>query len=327
MAELQVFQKCTVKDLGIKNLVEPTNRIEPQIKELRPGNLLPLKEKKSSEPSREDKDPDTDENGNTTTRQSPGVIYYVTGQIPKDQPPPSGLEDTPEHREPSQPLTQNTSAASPTSRMPVPLSAKSRQSPATTDKAGKQQKLQDAQRQFRQANGSAKRVGGDHKTASPTVPVSKIPAFYPSSAKGSSQSALNSDATNPINLSSSAPPSATKSSVLSSHTPRSGSLPSSHIPSLSNGSLKLPAPSQHTGKALSFSSQTQNGRVHSSSSSSSASFSSSSFSPSPLSPTPLGPGGKSIRTIHTPSFTSYRSHNGSSGKSSIPAATAAKDTT
>ncbi|XP_014904956.1 sickle tail protein homolog isoform X16 [Poecilia latipinna] len=325
MAELQVFQKCTVKDLGIKNLVEPTNRIEPQIKELRPGNLLPHKEKKqSSEPSREDKDPDTDENGNTTTRQSPGVIYYVTGQIPKDQPPPSGLEDTPEHREPSQPLSQNSSAASPTSRMPVPLSAKSRQSPATTDKTGKQQKLQDAQRQFRQANGSAKRVGGDHKTAPPTIPVSKIPAFYPSSAKGSSQSALNSDATNPINPSSSAPPSATKSS----HTPRSGSLPSSHIPSLSNGSLKLPAPSQHTGKALSFSSQTQNGRVLSSSSSSfSSSSSSSSFSPSPLSPTPLGPGGKSIRTIHTPSFTSYRSHNGSSSKSSIPTTTAAKDTT
>uniref|UniRef100_A0A096MA67 Actin interacting protein 3-like C-terminal domain-containing protein n=1 Tax=Poecilia formosa TaxID=48698 RepID=A0A096MA67_POEFO len=242
MAELQVFQKCTVKDLGIKNLVEPTNRIEPQIKELRPGNLLPHKEKK------------------------------------------------------------NSSAASPTSRMPVPLSAKSRQSPATTDKTGKQQKLQDAQRQFRQANGSAKRVGGDHKTAPPTIPVSKIPAFYPSSVKGSSQSALNSDATNtnPINPSSSAPPSATKSS----HTPRSGSLPSSHIPSLSNGSLKLPAPSQHTGKALSFSSQTQNGRV-----------------------LPLGPGGKSIRTIHTPSFTSYRSHNGSSSKSSIPTTTAAKDTT
>ncbi|XP_071341154.1 sickle tail protein homolog isoform X20 [Trachinotus anak] len=219
---------------------------------------------------------------------------------------------------------QNTSVASPTSRMPVPLSAKSRQSPGTTDKAGKQQKLQDAQRQFRQANGSAKRVGGDHKTTSPTIPISKIPAFYPSSTKGSSQSAQNSDATNPINPSSSS--SLTKSSILSSHTPRSGSLPSTHIPSLSNGSLKLPTPSQHTGKALSFSSQTQNGRVHSSSSFSSSSSSSSS-SPSPLSPTPLGPGGKSIRTIHTPSFTSYRSHNGSSGKSCIPTATAAKDTT
>ncbi|XP_026035552.1 sickle tail protein homolog isoform X18 [Astatotilapia calliptera] len=262
MAELQVFQKCTVKDVGVKNLVEPTARIEPQIRELRPGALLPLKEKK------------------------------------------------------------NTSVASPTSRMPVPLSAKSRQSPGTTDKAGKQQKLQDAQRQFRQANGSAKRVGGDHKTTSPTIPISKIPAFYPSSTKGSSQSTQNSDATNPINPSSSSS-FVTKSSILSSHPPRSSSLPSTHIPSLSNGSLKLPTPSQHTGKALSFSSQ--NGRVHSSSSSFSSSSSSS--SPSPLSPTPLGPGGKSIRTIHTPSFTSYRSHNGSSGKSSIPTATAAKDTT
>ncbi|XP_068566005.1 sickle tail protein homolog isoform X10 [Cebidichthys violaceus] len=224
---------------------------------------------------------------------------------------------------------QNTSVASPTSRMPVPLSAKSRQSPGTTDKAGKQQKLQDAQRQFRQANGSAKRVGGDHKTTSPTIPTSKIPAFYPSSTKGSSQSVQNSDATNPINPSSSSSSSSViKSNILSSHAPRSGSQPSSHIPSLSNGSLKLPTPPQHTGKALSFSSQTQNGRVHSSSSSSfSSSSSSSSSSPSPLSPTPLGPGGKSIRTIHTPSFTSYRSHNGSSGKSCIPTATAAKDTT
>ncbi|XP_069015601.1 sickle tail protein homolog isoform X14 [Embiotoca jacksoni] len=330
MAELQVFQKCTIKDVGLKNLVEPPTRIEPQIRELRPGALLPLKERKqSSEPSREDNDPDTDENGNTTVRQSPGVIYYVTGQIPKDHPAPSGMEDTPEHREPTQPPTQNTSVASPTSRMPVPLSTKSRQSPGTTDKAGKQQKLQDAQRQFRQANGSAKRVGGDHKTTSPTIPISKIPAFYPSSTKSSSQSAQNSDATNPINPSSSSSSSSvTKSSILSSHTPRSGSLPSSHIPSLSNGSLKLPTPSQHTGKALSFSSQTQNGRVHSSSSSfSSSSSSSSSSSPSPLSPTPLGPGGKSIRTIHTPSFTSYRSHNGSNGKSCIPTATAAKDTT
>ncbi|XP_056289473.1 sickle tail protein homolog isoform X4 [Pseudoliparis swirei] len=231
---------------------------------------------------------------------------------------------------PSVPTTvqQNTSVASPTSRMPVPLSAKSRQSPGTTDKAGKQQKLQDAQRQFRQANGSAKRVGGDHKTTSLTIPTSKIPAFYPSSPKGSAQSAQNPDATNPINpSSSSSSTSVIKSNILSCPAPRSGCQPSSHIPSLSNGSLKLPTTSQHTGKALSFPSQTQNGRVHSSSSFSSSSSSSSSSSPSPLSPTPLGPGGKSIRTIHTPSFTSYRSHNGSSGKSCIPTATAAKDAT
>ncbi|CAJ1082035.1 sickle tail protein homolog isoform X3 [Xyrichtys novacula] len=106
MAELQVFQKCTVKDVGVKNLVEPTTRIEPQIRELRPGALMPLKEKKSSEPNHEDKDPGTDENGNTTVRQSQGVIYYVTGQIPKDHSPPSGAEETPEHRESAQPPSQ-----------------------------------------------------------------------------------------------------------------------------------------------------------------------------------------------------------------------------
>nr|XP_015810090.2 sickle tail protein homolog isoform X18 [Nothobranchius furzeri] len=295
--------------------------------------------------------------GMTTTRS--GEVVYTTrrGSIsaqeseenappPSPQPKPSKIppetrskpatpplvtaSDTREEEDESDKFMaelQNTSVASPTSRMPVPMSAKSRQSPATSDKAGKQQKLQDGQRQFRQANGSAKRVGGDHKTTSPTIPVSKIPAFYPSSTKSSSQSTQNSDATNPINpcSSSTSSTSAMRSSILSSHATRSGSLTSSHIPSLSNGSLKLPAPSQHTGKAVSFSSQTQNGRVHSSSSSSS-SFSST-FSPSPLSPTPLGPGGKSIRTIHTPSFTSYKSHNGSSGKSCIPSATAAKDTT
>lgn len=43
---LQVFQKCTVKDVVVKNLVEATTRIDPQIRELRPGALLPLKEKK-----------------------------------------------------------------------------------------------------------------------------------------------------------------------------------------------------------------------------------------------------------------------------------------
>uniref|UniRef100_A0A8C7GZI5 Uncharacterized protein n=1 Tax=Oncorhynchus kisutch TaxID=8019 RepID=A0A8C7GZI5_ONCKI len=327
MAELQVFQKCTVKDVGVKSSVLETHptRVEPQIRELRPGALLPLKEKKVKDVVPFSRPPNC--------LLLPTVIYYVTGQISKEQPPPlAPVEEAPECRDnPTLSPSQNaTSVASPSSRMPVPMSAKSRQSPGTTtDKAGKQQKLQDsAQRQFRQANGSAKRAGEGHKTTSPTIPASKIPAFYPSSAKGSSsQSAPNSDATNPITLfpssnSSSSSPHITKSSIPSPHAPRhpGSALPtSSHIPSLSNGSsLKLPKPS-HTGKALSFSSQTQNGRAPSSS------FSSS--SPSPLSPTTLGPGVKSIRTIHTPSFTSYRPQNGSSGKSCIPTATAAKDST
>lgn len=43
---VQVFQKCTVKDVGVENLIEPTTRIEPQIRELRSGALLPHREKK-----------------------------------------------------------------------------------------------------------------------------------------------------------------------------------------------------------------------------------------------------------------------------------------
>ncbi|XP_034053319.1 sickle tail protein homolog isoform X9 [Gymnodraco acuticeps] len=124
MAELQVFQMCTVKDVGVKHLVEPTSRIDPQIRELRP--LLPLKEKKqSSESTREDKDPDTDENGNTTLRQSQGVIYYVTGQIPKEHPTVSGTEEIHEHRETAQPPSQvsnvNVNDNSP-SQQPLPSS-------------------------------------------------------------------------------------------------------------------------------------------------------------------------------------------------------------
>ncbi|KAG5850312.1 hypothetical protein ANANG_G00080890 [Anguilla anguilla] len=176
---------------------------------------------------------------------------------------------------------QNTSVASSASRMPVPVSAKSRQPPGGTEKAGKQQKLQDPQRQFRQANGSAKKTGGENKSNSPTLPASKIPAFYPSSGKNSPLSAPNSDATNPVNSSSSSS-SSSKSSIPSpSHAnPSRPASVSSHIPSLSNGTLKLPS-STHTGA-------------------------------------------KSIRTIHTPSFTSYKPHNGS--KSTIPSASSSKDT-
>uniref|UniRef100_A0A8C2IXM1 Actin interacting protein 3-like C-terminal domain-containing protein n=1 Tax=Cyprinus carpio TaxID=7962 RepID=A0A8C2IXM1_CYPCA len=248
MAELQVFQKCSFKEVGLKGLVEP------QIRELRPGVLLPLKDKK------------------------------------------------------------NASVVSPTSRMPVPVSAKARQQPGTSEKerATKPQKLQDSQRQFRQANGSAKRSGGDPKSTSPTVPASKIPAFSSSTGKSLSQS----DSTNIVHssspLSSSLPTS--KSSI---PPPRSNSTPSSHIPSLSNGSLKF-APPTHSTKGLSIPTQTQNGRPSSSSSSS--------CSHSPLSPTMLSQSAKSIRTIHTPSFTSYsRPHNGNAGKSAIPTVTLAKD--
>ncbi|NXU52461.1 SKT protein, partial [Turnix velox] len=210
---------------------------------------------------------------------------------------------------PSVPATsrKGSSAASQTSRMPVPMASKSRQ--GSTEKAGKQHKLQDP-RQYRQANGSAKKAGGDYKATSPTQPASKIPAFSPTSGRSSSASASSSDSSNPPN-----PPS--KSSISSSNLlgPQTGRVTcsASLIPSVSNGSSKFQSPS-YPGKGhhLSFSLQTQNGRPP-------PPFSSTS-SPSSTSPPSLNQGVKSIRTIHTPSFTSYKAQNGNAGKSTPPTA-------
>ncbi|XP_072811469.1 sickle tail protein homolog isoform X13 [Vicugna pacos] len=188
-----------------------------------------------------------------------------------------------------------------TSRMPVPMSSKNR--PGSLDKPGKPSKLQDP-RQYRQANGSAKKAGGDCKPAFPSLPASKIPALSPSSGKSSSLPSSSGDSSNFPN------PPATKPSVPSNPlSPQTGrSAPSaSLIPSVSNGSLKFQSPT-HTGKGhhLSFSLQTQNGRA--------APPASSSSPPSPASPTSLNQGAKSVRTIHTPSLTSYKAQNGSSSK-------------
>ncbi|XP_074690032.1 sickle tail protein homolog isoform X6 [Strix aluco] len=197
---------------------------------------------------------------------------------------------------------KGSSAASQTSRMPVPMASKTRQ--GSMEKAGKQHKLQDP-RQYRQANGSAKKAGGDYKATSPTLPASKIPAFSPTSGKSSSAPASSGDSSNPLN-----PP--TKTSIPSSNLlgPQTGriSYSTSLIPSVSNGSSKFQSPT-YPGKGhhLSFSLQTQNGRPPPPSSSTSP--------PSSTSPTSLNQGMKSIRTIHTPSFTSYKAQNGNAGKS------------
>ncbi|XP_066485106.1 sickle tail protein homolog isoform X3 [Tiliqua scincoides] len=199
-------------------------------------------------------------------------------------------------------------STSQTSRMPIPAASKSRQQ-GSMDKTSKQHKLQD-QRQYRQANGSAKKAGGDYKATSPTLSASKIPAF--SSTSGKSSSVPSGDSTNPPTKASVPPP-----NPLSPPTGRpthSASL----IPTVSNGSLKFQnAPNPGKGHHhLSFSIQTQNGRPTPLPPSP---FSSSSFSsPSSISPTSLNQGVKSIRSIHTPSFTSYKSQNGSVSKPTPP---------
>ncbi|XP_038611692.1 sickle tail protein homolog isoform X8 [Tachyglossus aculeatus] len=192
----------------------------------------------------------------------------------------------------------------PTSRMPVPMSSKTR--PGSLDKPAKQPKLQDP-RQYRQANGSAKKAGGDCKTTSPPLPASKIPAFSPSSGKSSPLPASSDGGSSPL------PPPHAKSSIPPANvlSPAAGraAYSSSLIPSVSNGSLKFQSPA-HPGKGhhLAFPLQTQNGRPSPPSSTSSP--------PSPASPISLNPQGvKSIRTLHTPSFTNYKAQNGSASKS------------
>ncbi|KAM8804180.1 sickle tail protein homolog isoform 10-T14 [Rhynchonycteris naso] len=196
---------------------------------------------------------------------------------------------------------QAPSGTSQMSRMPVPMSSKNR--PGNLDKPSKQTKLQDP-RQYRQANGSAKKAGGDCKPTFPSLPASKIPALSPSSGKSGSLPSSSGDSSNFPNPTASKPPVTANS--LSPQTGRPA--PSaSLIPSVSNGSLKFQSPA-HTGKGhhLSFSLQTPNGRA--------APPFCSSAPPSPASPTSQSQGARSIRTIHTPSLTSYKAQNGSSSK-------------
>nr|XP_020737977.1 sickle tail protein homolog isoform X16 [Odocoileus virginianus texanus] len=227
----------------------------------------------------------------------------VTAWAPSPPPVTASAKEEEEEEEGDKIMAelQGSSGTPQTSRMPVPMSSKNR--PGSLDKPGKQSKLQDP-RQYRQANGSAKKAGGDCKPTFPSLPASKIPALSPSSGKSGSLPSSSGDGPNFPN------PPATKPSVPSNPlSPQTGRpAPSaSLIPSVSNGSLKFQSPT-HTGKGhhLSFSLQTQNGRA------APPSFSSS--PPSPASPTSLNQGAKSIRSSHTPSLTSYKAQNGSSSK-------------
>ncbi|XP_051061647.1 sickle tail protein homolog isoform X3 [Phodopus roborovskii] len=218
----------------------------------------------------------------------------VLDEVPPAPEPPTSISSA---------SRKGSSTPTQTSRMPVPMSSKNR--PGSLDKPSKQSKLQDP-RQYRQANGSAKKAGGDCKPTSPSLPASKIPALSPSSGKSSSLPSASGDSSNLPN----AP--ATKPSIASTPlSPQAGrsTHSTSLIPSVSNGSLKFQSP-PHAGKGhhLSFALQTQNGRAAPTSSSSSSS------PPSPASPTSLNQGVRGVRTIHTPSLASYKAQNGSSSK-------------
>ncbi|XP_075443690.1 sickle tail protein homolog isoform X4 [Ascaphus truei] len=206
---------------------------------------------------------------------------------------------------------KGSNGASQTSRMPIPMSSKSRQ--GNMEKTSKQPKLQEPQHQYRQANGGTKKAGGDFKAASPTLSASKIPGLSSNTGKSSSVSAQCNDTSNsPIQ------PAKSHVSVTNSVNTQTGRAinSSSLIRPVHNGSSKLQSPS-YVGKGhhLSFSLQNSNGRPSPPTAAAAASSSSSASSPpTSVSPTSLTQGMKSIRTIHTPSFTSYKSQNGNASK-------------
>ncbi|XP_063777673.1 sickle tail protein homolog isoform X4 [Pseudophryne corroboree] len=205
---------------------------------------------------------------------------------------------------------KGSNGASQTSRMPIPMSSKTRQ--GSTEKTSKQPKLQEPQRQFRQANGGTKKAGGDFKAASPTLSASKIPALSLNTGKGSSVSAQCNDTSNSHN-----PPVKSHVPITNSNAQSIRTInPSSLIRPVQNGTSKLQSPS-YSGKGhhLSFSLQNANGRP---SPPTAASSSATSPSTTSVSPTSLTQGVKSIRTIHTPGFTSYKSQNGNASKVTAP---------
>ncbi|XP_069912226.1 sickle tail protein homolog isoform X5 [Oryctolagus cuniculus] len=222
-------------------------------------------------------------------------------------PPPHTLlvrDDVPTAPEPPTPVPpapRKGSGGTPqTSRMPVPLTSKSR--PGSLDKAGKPSKLQDP-RQYRQANGSAKKAGGDFKPTSPSLPASKIPALSPSSGKsgslpssGDGSSLPNAPAPKPSAASNPLSPSAGRPAPAASL-----------IPSASNGASKL----AHAGKGqhLPLPPQTHNGRA-----------APPAPSASPASPPSLSHGAKGARTLLGPGLAGYKAQNGGSSKTAPVAA-------
>ncbi|XP_051556738.1 LOW QUALITY PROTEIN: sickle tail protein homolog [Myxocyprinus asiaticus] len=188
-------------------------------------------------------------------------------------------------------------------------SPKSHQQSGSVEKPGKPQKLQDSQRQFRQANGSAMKAGGNSKHFSLALPASKIPAFIPSSTR-----APNANVSRPTNQ--------TSSSLKSSIPCLSLSWPNCRPILPSNDSIQSPrSPRLTKGQTLTLPSQTQNCPVSSyyssySSSTSvsptSTSSSSSPSSPSLLSPTTMCRGGRAVHMLTN--ISSHRSLKASSGQ-------------
>uniref|UniRef100_A0A4W5LXX3 KIAA1217 n=1 Tax=Hucho hucho TaxID=62062 RepID=A0A4W5LXX3_9TELE len=111
MKELQVFQKCTLRDVSTTCVIDLTSTAS-QVRQIEPELSLSPKDPKSQENKGKEKGVlKTDENRFDIVPKSPRVMYYVTGQLSNEK-PPSGKTDQSEGREgtvsPSQVANSNT---------------------------------------------------------------------------------------------------------------------------------------------------------------------------------------------------------------------------
>ncbi|XP_072524915.1 sickle tail protein homolog isoform X1 [Salminus brasiliensis] len=139
IAELQVFEKCPVKDLEPRYVVDLTTHELPDTEAA--FSLSSYDPKKTAHHC---------EDGKHTpgAPADSGVIYYITGtaKIPTD----NLLREPEVHKESGEGITsssKNPSGSPSSSRISSP---RSRQQSGPAEKPGKSQKIQDSQRQFRQ---------------------------------------------------------------------------------------------------------------------------------------------------------------------------------
>ncbi|XP_077100501.1 sickle tail protein homolog isoform X8 [Siphateles boraxobius] len=150
----------TICEMGPKTLEDPENLMNPETQDNKFGESPGHSEKGLS--------PKTSIPRSTSASKGPGLRKKTKPQL---LPRPAIISTTGVSVTPV-PTHQNASVVSPTSRMPV--SAKVRQQPGTSDKerATKPQKLQDSQRQFRQTqNGRPSTSSSSSCSHSPLSPT------------------------------------------------------------------------------------------------------------------------------------------------------------
>ncbi|XP_016422549.1 sickle tail protein homolog isoform X3 [Sinocyclocheilus rhinocerous] len=187
----EALRKTTYQTLD--SLEQTIKQLESTISDIGPTLVSEVSRKEESKAKRMASDAEPEE-GSPTKKPAPLKPKPHKSSLQKRSKTQSRSSSSTSTSSSSSSSKQNSGDSPASSRISSP---KSRQQPAgSVEKPGKPQKLQDSQRQFRQANGSAMKAGGNSKHAFLALPASKIPAFIPSSWKRSSTRAARSRLTN-----------------------------------------------------------------------------------------------------------------------------------